>query len=378
MRPTWRFLGALVLGGVIYFFGAGSQVTWLFLIAFLVWAVALVAYPYARWNDHRLRGSVRVAEAHGPAEPLQILPAGLIRAGPARPLFEGDTVTVELELRVVGEAPRGPARLSGQVGRTTVSAGTGLVPPGGWRRRRRLPPLARGTLVGRSMRLETGDPLGFFAARRQLADQEIAVAYPLFTSLRRRVAERDVESELTRPAAGSGAEFRSLREYRPGDSTRRIHWPSSARVGQLMAREDEPPGTPTVSVLIDPTPPTPEAADQVARIAASEVWDCLRVGGCASLWSPGHQSAGPVERGSLWVLLEWLALYPRLPAGDADPPRSPQLVVIACSIESPVLKALDERRHPAGQARVWLVGQSAARHHLAVPTETVGTNWPLA
>jgi hypothetical protein len=78
------------------------------------------------------------------------------------------------------------------------------------------------------------------------------------------------------------------------------------------------------------------------------------------------------------VLLEWLARYPRLPAGDADLPRSAQLVVVACSIESPVLQALDERRHSAGQARVWLVGQSAARHSLAVPTVTVGTNWPLA
>jgi uncharacterized protein (DUF58 family) len=145
-----------------------------------------------------------------------------------------------------------------------------------------------------------------------------------------------------------------------------------------MAREYEPPGMRTVSVLVDPTPPTTEAADQVARIAASEIWDCLRLGGRAALWSPGRQTAGPAERSSLWALLEWLAHYPLLPAGDGDPPPSAQFIVIACSIESPVLGALGELHLSAAQARAWLVDESVGSHDLAVPTETVGTKWPLA
>src|SRR5437899_3317308 len=37
----------------------------------------------------------------------------------------------------------------------------------------------------------------------------------------------------------SAAEFYTMREYVTGDDLRRIHWPSVARTGQLMIRQDE-------------------------------------------------------------------------------------------------------------------------------------------
>src|SRR5260370_6478026 len=112
-----------------------------------------------------------------------------------------------------------------------------------------------------------------------------------------------------------------VREYRPGDPLRRIHWRSSARHGELIVREFEPPGVQTLGIFCDPSPPTPEAADQVARLAASEAWDCLRAGGRVVLWSPGAEPSRPDEARSLWALLEWLARYP-YPAEDVgvDPP----------------------------------------------------------
>ena len=46
------------------------------------------------------------------------------------------------------------------------------------------------------------------------------------------------ESESGR-TRGAGIELRGIREYRFGDSLRHIHWPSSARTGQLLVKEFE-------------------------------------------------------------------------------------------------------------------------------------------
>lgn len=46
------------------------------------------------------------------------------------------------------------------------------------------------------------------------------------------------------------------REYRDGDSVRRIHWPATARHGELMVRQEDYQSTPRATILLDrrPTP----------------------------------------------------------------------------------------------------------------------------
>jgi hypothetical protein len=51
-------------------------------------------------------------------------------------------------------------------------------------------------------------------------------------------------------AAGS-AEDVSVREYRRGDELRRVHWRSSAKVGELMVRREEQPWEARATVLLD-------------------------------------------------------------------------------------------------------------------------------
>ena len=53
---------------------------------------------------------------------------------------------------------------------------------------------------------------------------------------------REVESQLTVVRAGHGTDLYGVREFRSGDALRRIHWRTSARRGQLVVREFEPPG----------------------------------------------------------------------------------------------------------------------------------------
>lgn len=48
-----------------------------------------------------------------------------------------------------------------------------------------------------------------------------------------------------------GEDFYALRDYTVGDDVRRIHWPSTARLGRPMVREDEVPRRSRVTVVLD-------------------------------------------------------------------------------------------------------------------------------
>src|SRR5437016_9565302 len=49
----------------------------------------------------------------------------------------------------------------------------------------------------------------------------------------------------------SAAEFYTMREYVTGDDLRRIHWPSVARTGQLMIRQDETTRRSAATLFLD-------------------------------------------------------------------------------------------------------------------------------
>lgn len=66
--------------------------------------------------------------------------------------------------------------------------------------------------------------------------------------------ERELAESATRANARQGIfddEFHSIREYRPGDSSRAIHWRSSARHGQVMVKEHQERREADVIVLLD-------------------------------------------------------------------------------------------------------------------------------
>jgi uncharacterized protein (DUF58 family) len=44
---------------------------------------------------------------------------------------------------------------------------------------------------------------------------------------------------------------RSVRPYEPGDPARLVHWPSSARAGDLVVRELEPPAVAGLAIVLD-------------------------------------------------------------------------------------------------------------------------------
>jgi uncharacterized protein (DUF58 family) len=51
--------------------------------------------------------------------------------------------------------------------------------------------------------------------------------------------------------AGVGDVVRGVRDYVPGDPARRVHWPTTARRGDLVVKEVEEPGAPRMVVILD-------------------------------------------------------------------------------------------------------------------------------
>ncbi|TMC10898.1 MAG: hypothetical protein E6J29_10720, partial [Chloroflexi bacterium] len=216
MRPAWRLLGALALGAVVYFYGATSEVAWLFLFGFLVWCAAAAMFLYARWNARGLTGGLRLLDViPSPLSPISEIPERDFRDAPLpAPVFEGDVARLELRLDSADGRARGPARFTAAVGEIALEAGTGLVPPGGWSAVRELGPVARGPLAAQRLAIESSDPLGVFRTRRALPEEGLALALPLFTSLTDNRHVREVESQLTVVRAGHGTDLYGVREFR--------------------------------------------------------------------------------------------------------------------------------------------------------------------
>jgi uncharacterized protein (DUF58 family) len=378
MRPTPRFFGAVALAAVVEYYGTTSEVSWLFLLASWIAALCIASFVYAMWNRAGLRQHMRVRSVSSAADsPAGDTPAHMLHNAPLPEyLFEGDSLDLEVGLDTNG-APRGPARLVGFIGPQHVAAATGLVPRSGWRRTVELHDLRRGPVAARSFVVETSDLAGMFRSRRPSPDAEVALVMPRFKALAGRPLAIEIEANVAAPRAGSGTELFGVREYRPGDSLRRIHWRSSARHGELVVREYEPPGIQTLGIFCDPNPATAEVADQVARLAASEAWDCTRTGGRVMLWGPGLAPSAASDARSFWAALEWLARYPQaaVSSEEVDPPRVTEAVAVIGGSQGEIGEALEMVRRRGGSVRAWVVGD--ADFDLDGPVQHVGTDWPL-
>ncbi len=104
-----------------------------------------------------------------------------------------------------------------------------------------LVPLRRGWLRFEAVQLLRPDPLGLVnaiattaAPASLLVLPSVHPVPPIAYSAGRR---HRPAGALAVPQVGDSQEFLQLRDYRPGDPVRRIHWPSTARSGRLVVKE---------------------------------------------------------------------------------------------------------------------------------------------
>jgi uncharacterized protein (DUF58 family) len=167
-----------------------------------------------------------------------------------------------------------------------------LVPAGGRRRVRwQGPGLVRGRYAMGDLLLSTRSPFGLHERSKPVPRPDTLVVYPAIGRLRRRWHQLHRESTQSRKGrrhdrTAQQQEYHGLREYRPGDSMRWIHWRTTARLGSPMVKEFEQQDDQELAVLIDGwlprskvTPAHREVLERAIRFAATVCFETCRQSG---------------------------------------------------------------------------------------------------
>jgi uncharacterized protein (DUF58 family) len=98
------------------------------------------------------------------------------------------------------------------------------------------------------------DPFGLCELTRAFAASDVLVVTPQVVALPDIRLGGDwagAGDSRARSVATAGEDDAATREYRRGDDLRRIHWRSTARVGELMVRREEQPWQSRAALLLD-------------------------------------------------------------------------------------------------------------------------------
>ena len=120
----------------------------------------------------------------------------------------------------------------------------------------------------------------------------------------------------------TGEDFYALRPYVVGDDLRRVHWPSTARTGELLVRQDEQPWQGRVTVLLDVRRTTTDQAgfERMVTAAASVIAASGRRGDLVRLVTTGGIDTGAMSgHAQLEALMEHLAGRRAHAVGGARP-----------------------------------------------------------
>jgi len=180
-------------------------------------------------------------------------------------------------------------------------------------------PRHRGRLVLRGVRLTTTFPFGLVRSQKVFQQKATLVVWPARGQLKRELLGKgEAQNTSTVPSQRSGGtdEFFGLREYRPGDSTRWIHWRRSAGREMPVVREMSRPRPRTLWVVLDTLLDGRNgrnwtARERAIRMAGTIIEDALAGGfrvGAAWAGSEKCRVIFPAERrGQLHHLLDGLA-----------------------------------------------------------------------
>jgi uncharacterized protein (DUF58 family) len=104
------------------------------------------------------------------------------------------------------------------------------------------------------MILSSGDPFGLFRMERVLPATSPIVVYPATVDLpgfMPPVGELPGGDAVRRRTHYVTTNVSGVRDYQPGDSFNRIHWPSTARTGRLIVKEFELDPTTEIWIFLD-------------------------------------------------------------------------------------------------------------------------------
>lgn len=188
----------------------------------------------------------------------------------------------------------------------------------------RLYPERRGELDFAGFRLSTRFPFGLFSKALWIDAPQTALVYP---GLER---EAPPAAEMERMGSGrpagtersAGGEAAGLRDHRPGDAVRRLHWRASLRTGRLVTRELERERDAEAEVRLPTRGVAPgDRFERAVRRAAAQAVALLEAGTTVALRTDGVRLAAGSGPGQRRAILRFLARVEPEPAG-APAPRS--------------------------------------------------------
>lgn len=151
----------------------------------------------------------------------------------------------------------------------------------------RLLPPARGWLHLGALEKCGSYPFGLVQIRLLQGQEDTVLVLPRLGLSRNRALEKflsphvqlDDTGKVGRFHAAAQEEFHGLRNFRPGDSPRNIHWRTSARRGELMVREYEDYPGDDLLVVVDPGMGQGKDLEDLVSFAATVLHDSCRVRG---------------------------------------------------------------------------------------------------
>ncbi|MFN2389401.1 MAG: DUF58 domain-containing protein [Actinomycetota bacterium] len=289
-RPTRRSFTLIAVALLLLLLGSTAQAGWLFVLAAgtlgLVLASFLTRHRLAalevrrvvpariRAGDH-VRVGFSVHNVGGRRTPIAALEDGFPAFAPARVALEALPAGSEGRLELVRRAER------------------------------------RGAFTEGVVTLSSGAPFGFVSTRRTIVVASPVVVVPRWVDLTSfpilEPSSYPAEQLHERARTGGGVEYLGVREYRPGDPPRHVHWRSSARAGRLVVREYEEEAASRVALLVtgqDTGTPPESAFEALVSAAASIALYALVTGHPVDLIGPGVPGLTDPTRHDV---LDWLA-----------------------------------------------------------------------
>ncbi|MBI4233221.1 MAG: DUF58 domain-containing protein [Chloroflexi bacterium] len=154
----------------------------------------------------------------------------------------GDTIEERITIHNTGLLPKGWLEVQDLTDMAGYSTGMVVTLPSHGFRSWKASSVARrrGRYTLGPVRVAAGDPFGLFRKERRFLGSQELIVYPATAPLpyfRVLAADTPGEGPPRQRVQHITPHASSVRQYQAGDSLNRIHWPTTARLGQLMVKE---------------------------------------------------------------------------------------------------------------------------------------------
>ena len=258
----------------------------------------------------------------------------------------------------------------------------------------------RGVYRSGQVRLVSQDPFGLFRLRRDFLDPHPYIVFPAvepLPDLDARFAGLPSDSRATRHWEQITTDVASIRSYVEGDSMRRIHWPYTARMNELMVKEFDMGLSAEAWVLLDmhqdshfgvdldDVNNTEELSVTVAASIVDRLMDQSMPVGLASNGDQVHiyrPDSSPEQRGRLMETLSEVRAHGQRPLQQfiydirSHLNRYNALTVVTSSIDTRWVASLNDLRHQGVEVAVVLVDRSSfgSPENMDGPVEALSAN----